>query len=126
MDTDGAEACRPFIERARPEHPSLIDVAHLMAERFGVVNVPNGVWIDEDGMIVRPAEPAYPRSLVISSPRGDEPEHILAMMEEASKIPTEADAYVAALRDWVANGGASRFALAPDEVVARSGHRDKS
>ena len=26
IDTAGAEACRPFIEAARPEHPSLIDV----------------------------------------------------------------------------------------------------
>ena len=27
-----------------------------MAELFGVINIPNGVWIDEAGTIVRPAD----------------------------------------------------------------------
>src|SRR5436190_11909649 len=54
------EAALPFIESAAPEHPSLIDSTHVVDERFGMVNVPNGVWIDEDGMIVRPAEQAHP------------------------------------------------------------------
>ena len=38
MDTLGAESCRPFIEAANAEHPSLIDINHVMAERFGVIN----------------------------------------------------------------------------------------
>ena len=54
------ERGQPFIEKAKPEHPSLIDEAHVSDELFGFVNVPNGVWIDEEGMIVRPAEPAHP------------------------------------------------------------------
>ena len=32
----------------------------MLDELFGIVNVPNGVWIDEAGTIVRPAEPAQP------------------------------------------------------------------
>jgi hypothetical protein len=64
MDTLGAESCRPFIEAANAEHPSLIDINHVMAERFGVINIPNGIWIDEEGIIVRPAEPAPVASLV--------------------------------------------------------------
>ena len=59
LDVDPEEA-RPSIEAVRPDHPTLIDSAHVLDARFGVVNVPNGVWIDEDGMIVRPAEPAHP------------------------------------------------------------------
>ena len=55
IDTAGPEACRAFIEAANPEHPSLIDEHHRVAELFGVVNIPNAVWIDEDGMIVRPS-----------------------------------------------------------------------
>ena len=61
LDVEASDA-RPFIEQAHAEHPSLIDEAHLTDELFGFVNVPNGVWIDEDGMIVRPSEPAHPGS----------------------------------------------------------------
>ena len=126
MDTAGPEACRPFIEAAGPEHPSLIDVAHVMAERFGVVNIPNGIWIDEDGMIVRPAEPAFAPGVRLGRPgAGAElPARMQAIMAEAAKIKVDPDAYVDALRDWVANGSQSRFALSPEEVVARSGRRD--
>ena len=56
----GPDAARPYVDLAQPEHPSLIDIAHLVDERFGVVNIPNSVWIDEEGIIVRPAEPAWP------------------------------------------------------------------
>ncbi|MDP8922004.1 MAG: TlpA family protein disulfide reductase, partial [Chloroflexota bacterium] len=35
------EAARPWIEAARPGHPSLIDRAHLVDELFGIVNVPS-------------------------------------------------------------------------------------
>ena len=60
IDAAGPDECRPFIEAAQPEHPSLVDTTHRLAELFGVVNIPNGVWIDEQGTIVRPAEPANP------------------------------------------------------------------
>ncbi len=70
LDTAGAEAARPFVEQAGGGNVALIDEAHLMGALFGVVNVPNAVWIDERGMIVRPAEPAFPgRSPVIDEIR---------------------------------------------------------
>jgi hypothetical protein len=125
LDTAGAEACRPFIEAARPQHPSLVDVGHLMAERFGVVNIPNAVWVDEDGMIVRPAEPAHPGDPQRPAPVGELPERIKAIFAEATKIRrTDPDRYRAALADWVERGADSPHALSPDEVVARSGRRD--
>ena len=48
----------PWIEAARPTYPALIDRDHRLAELYGIVNVPQAVWIDEAGRIVRPAEPA--------------------------------------------------------------------
>lgn len=125
IDTAGAEACRPFIEAARPEHPSLIDVGHIVAERFGVINIPNGLWIDESGTIVRPAEPAFPGR---PTPRaavdmGEIPDHMRAIFTEAVKIEVEPEAYAAAIRDWAENGAASAHVLSPAEVVARSGPR---
>ena len=55
LDLQGDAGCRAFIEAARPEHPSLIDRHHVLADLFGVINIPSSVWIDEHGMIVRPA-----------------------------------------------------------------------
>jgi hypothetical protein len=125
LDTAGPEACRPFIEAARPEHPSLIDVGHLMAERFGVVNIPNAIWIDEAGIIVRPAEPAHPGEPSRPSAPGQLPERMRAIFAEANKIRrTDPGRYRAALADWVARGADSPHALPPGEVVARSGPRD--
>ena len=48
LETLGAEAGRPFVEAAAPQHPTLLDVAHRVDAAFGVVNIPNAVWIDED------------------------------------------------------------------------------
>ena len=50
---------RPWIEAARPTHPSLIDTRHVLAELYHIVNVPTGVWIDERGRIVRPNDPVF-------------------------------------------------------------------
>jgi hypothetical protein len=123
------EAARPFIEDAKPEHPSLIDQAHVTDELFGIVNVPNGVWIDEDGMIVRPAEPAFPgHNPVMDSIRNVDlstlPPEAAEMMLEARKIKTDPAAYLAMLEDWVEHGASSRHALTPDEVVRRSAPRE--
>ena len=60
LDAKGPAAARPWIEKAQPEHPSLIDATHQL-DRLGVVNVPSGIWIDERGIVVRPPEPAHPR-----------------------------------------------------------------
>ena len=53
------EDARPYIEKASPEHPSLIDSEHRLADLYGIINVPTVVWIDEAGRIVRPNDIAY-------------------------------------------------------------------
>jgi peroxiredoxin len=126
LDTGGGEAAGPWIDKARSPHPALIDEGHLFDELFGVVNVPSGIWVDERGVIVRPPEPAFPwvprepsEELVASLP-----ELMAEQLREAQKIRIEPERYVAALRDWVANGERSPYALAPDQVVDRSQRRD--
>jgi hypothetical protein len=109
----GPEVARPFVEAAASTHPSLIDQTHYMDARFGVTNIPQVMWIDENGMIVRPPEPASPL------PVGE----AAVQMAELVGRSEERERYVAMVRDWVANGPASRYALSPDEVVSRSGER---
>ncbi len=124
LDTLGAEGCRAFIEAAAPTHPSLIDRYHVLANAFGVINIPSSVWIDEQGVIVRPAEPAPAPPREDPSPQLDLPAEMpprfVAMMTEAAKIPNDAAAYHAALRDWVEHGAQSRFAMTPAQVIERS------
>jgi hypothetical protein len=125
LDVEGADVAREFIEAAKPDHPSLIDQAHATDRLFGVVNVPNSVWIDEDGVIVRPAEPAHPpRSPIMEQLRSLDtstlPPDLADVLSMAKKIRHEPDTYMSALRDWVARGADSPYALSPDEVVERS------
>jgi hypothetical protein len=126
LDTGGAEAAGPWIERARATHPSLIDQGHVLDELLGIVNVPSGLWIDERGTIVRPPEPAFPWR-----PRRPSDELLAQLppiaaeqLREAQKIQIEPERYLEALRDWVKHGARSPYALSADEVAGRSGDRD--
>lgn len=122
LESGGAEVARPWIEAARPEHPALIDAGHACDALFGIVNVPSGVWIDEDGTIVRPPETAYPRrpTFLDRAVPADATPRQREAIEVTRRLVVDADRYVEALRDWVAHGSASRYALSPAEVVRRS------
>jgi len=116
---------RPWIAAAAPTHPSLIDTTHITDEQFGFVNVPMAVWIDESGTLVRPAEQAAverspARDLAVPD---DLPDRLRQMLLEVKAIKDPSAAYRAAIVDWVEHGSGSRFALPPDEVIARSGGR---
>ena len=122
LDARGIDAAGPWIEKAAPDHPSLIDEGHLVDALFGIVNVPSGIWIDEEGMIVRPPEPAHPRRptyLDRAVPSDASPAQREGI-ELVRALHVEAERYVAALRDWVRSGSESRYALSPDEVIRRS------
>jgi hypothetical protein len=65
-----------------------------------------GIWVDEKGRVVRPAEPAW---------NTDQ-----AMKITADKsIVTEGRVYIDALRDWVRNGDRSQYALSDEEFARR-------
>ena len=135
LDNLGAEGCRAYIEAAAPTHPALIDRQHVLVEKFGVINIPQAIWIDENGMIVRPAETAPappskpPNDIEDFVEEGDAaavamPERFVEMMTEASKFQSDAAGYHSALLDWVAKGSDSEYALSPEETIARSHPRD--
>src|SRR5213593_1861529 len=114
MDAGGAHDVRQWIEAAKPTHPRLIDTRHVVAELYDWVNVPSNAWIDEEGRIVRPNDPGfageYFRGMV------DPDFDFKAMMKEYGRMR---DRYLDAVRDWVAHGPGSRWALTPEEVRAR-------
>jgi hypothetical protein len=125
LDLDPSKA-HPWIDAAQPSHPSLVDTTMVTNELLGFTNVPMAVWIDEEGRLVRPAELAS----IEVSPLRDAPipedmdERIKMMLQEIKKFPGDPEGYLAAIHDWVDQGAASRFALSPEEVVARSAPRD--
>jgi alkyl hydroperoxide reductase subunit AhpC len=41
LDSGGASTTAPWIRAAKPTYPCLIDERHLVAELYGMVNVPN-------------------------------------------------------------------------------------
>ena len=92
-----ADAARPWIEAAGPNYLALIDHDHVLADLYNMVNVPQAVWIDEQGRIVRPAETAgsYEGFRWRDRSTGKLPDEIAATTK-AAKLR-----YVDAVRDWV-------------------------
>ena len=82
-----------------------MDTTHAVSSAFQFTNVPTGVWIDETGRVVRPGEPAWTTSRTSSY--------------GGKSLVTEGAEYVAALRDWVANGARSAYVLSDDEFTQR-------
>ncbi len=137
LELSDPEASRPFIEAANPTHPSLLDPTHQLDALFGVVNIPNVIWIDEDGMIVRPPEPGWPpgdhypdwlrgyldeRDAAVEK-RAHELEATDPDMAARLRGGQDHESYADAIRDWADKGAESQFALSPTEVVDRSQDR---
>lgn len=89
-----AEAARPYIERAAPTHPSLIDREHRVASLYGMINVPTAVWIDETGTIVRPPAAEYGTNLFQAFHGQDCAPHLAALGRwvRAGELPMPAEA----------------------------------
>lgn len=111
-ESRGAEHARTWIEQAGAKYWCLIDTEHHVADLYGMVNVPQAVWIDEAGRIVRPPENAGSTDhfrLMDRTTRTLAPEHAAA--REAART-----AYLDAVRQWVLTG---RYALPEDAARGR-------
>src|ERR1700756_3797041 len=110
-ESRGAEHARQWIEQANARYWCLIDTEHRVSDLYGMVNVPQAVWIDEAGRIVRPPETAGSTD---HFRRMDRTTRTLAPELMAERDAARA-AYLGAVRDWVLSG---RHAL-PAEAVLR-------
>ena len=112
---DRADAARPWIEKAQATYPCLIDSDHHVADLFNLVNVPQAVWIDEQGRIVRPPETA-------GSTDGFREMHreTFAMPDAAIAERNRVKAlYIGAVRDWAQRGAASANVLTEDRAITK-------
>ncbi len=96
---DSAESARPYVEKAAPTHPSLIDSEHVVAHRYGMINVPTMVWIDEEGKIVRPNSPEYGTDMFIQFNGG-----------------RESGPFLDAVRAWVKTGEVRTDKMVPSHM----------
>jgi len=101
QDTGGAKDAGPWITAAKPEYIALVDEQQTVTQKYGMVNVPTAVWINEQGRIVRPNEVAF--------------------IDDRFKSFTSMDSapYIDAIRDWVAKGAKSIYVLSESELRAR-------
>jgi peroxiredoxin len=100
-DTGGAEVADQWYEKGRVTYTALVDKQHTISSLYQMVNVPSGVWIDEAGKIVRPAEVAYSKQQkVLGRTIGD-------------------NRYAAGLRDWVEKGPRSVYVTPADKLKPR-------
>jgi AhpC/TSA family len=53
---DEPESAREWLVAAGATFPAVVDRDHVVAERYGLVNIPSVVWIDEEDRVVRPAD----------------------------------------------------------------------
>lgn len=111
-ESRGIEGARPWIEQASPGHWSLIDTRHLVASLYGMVNVPQAVWIDEAGRIVRGPETAGSTD---HFRRMDRSTRALSPEDQAARLAVR-QAYLDSVREWVRFGRHSKA-----EDAARQG-----
>ena len=112
---DQPEAARPWIDAASPTYPCVIDRDHRVAELYNLVNVPQAIWIDESGRIVRPPEVAGSLDLLHARDRTTNK----FSPELLAKRASAKTAYIDKVRDWAVRGAASPNALDPQTVAAR-------
>jgi tetratricopeptide (TPR) repeat protein len=98
QDTNGIKDAGPWITAANPTYTALIDERHVVSKLYNMVNVPTGVWIDEQGIIVRPNETAF--------------------VDDRFKNFSGLDSapYLNALRDWIEKGDKSIYRMSEERL----------
>jgi len=106
QDTGGMKDAAQWINAAKPTLTALIDEKHLVSKLYNMVNVPTGVWINEQGMIVRPNEVAF--------------------VDDRFKNFTGLDSapYLNALKDWVERGEKSQYVMSADQLRQKVSTQD--
>lgn len=106
QDTGGIKDAGQWITAAKPTFTALIDEKHLVSKLYNMVNVPTGVWIDEQGRIVRPNEVAF--------------------VDDRFKNFTGLDSapYLNALKDWVEKGEKSQYVMTEDQLRQKLASQD--
>jgi tetratricopeptide (TPR) repeat protein len=101
QDTNGVKDAGQWITAAHPTYAALIDEKHLVSNLYNMVNVPTGVWINEQGKIVRPNEVAF--------------------ADDRFKTFTGLDStpYLTGLKDWVEKGDKSAYVMSEDKLRER-------
>lgn len=99
QDTAGEAAAGKFYDRAKATFTALYDPQHTVSTLYHMINVPTGVWINEEGRIVRPPEVAYSKEqIVLGQTIGD-------------------NRYITGLYDWVENGADSAYVVPVDKLA---------
>jgi hypothetical protein len=113
MDAD-VEAARPWVTEANPSYITLIDQNHLLSSLYNMVNVPQAVWIDEAGRVVRPTETGGSLDILREfdfEAGGFKPE----ATERAAAVKAT---YLDAVKDWAVKGSNSKYAFDPEQARA--------
>ncbi|UYN95469.1 MAG: hypothetical protein KIT25_00545 [Enhydrobacter sp.] len=110
-ESRGAEHARPWIEAAKSDYWQLIDAEHRLEDLYNLVNVPQAIWIDEQGRIARPPETAGSTD---HFRRMDLKTRTMSPEDQAARLAAR-QAYLDAVRAWVTSG---RHALPADAARA--------
>ena len=110
-ETRGADHARPWIEEAKSDYWQLIDTEHRLSDLYNLVNVPQAVWIDEQGKIVRPPETAGSTD---HFRRMDLKTRTMSPEDQAERLAAR-QSYLDAVRAWVTTG---KHALPADAARA--------
>ncbi len=109
MDAE-IEAAQPWVDVASPTFVTLIDKNHQLSSLYNMVNVPQAVWIDVDGKIVRPTESGGSIDILREFDM-----EIMGFKPDALARAAAAKAtYTDAVKDWAINGKECPYAFNPD------------